>query len=286
MQEESVTANVLPLSGKSSSKSPDGPSDKEKSRVDLETVTTPFNTVRVRRTGERVDLEVEGATFATWHPRHLLTGYSWDALTCGSLLRSDGPPASVLVLGLGGGTVTRQLRAALPTARLVGVEIDAGVVDLARRYMELDAQAVDVRVEDAYRFLAETSERFDAIVDDLFLTGPTDVVRSRVPAGETLDLLTSRLRDGGVLVANVITDLGEHRVVRQATRTAFLGRFAEVRVVAPPRGLNEIVVGGDRVLPRSSLDAWVPRFPDRHDRLRLAEVKVRLLRRRDDDTGA
>src|SRR5256885_722752 len=25
-------------------------------------------------------MDVEGATFATWHPRYVMTGYSWDAL--------------------------------------------------------------------------------------------------------------------------------------------------------------------------------------------------------------
>lgn len=247
---------------------------------ELESITTAYNTVAVRQAGERVDLEVEGATFATWHPRQLMTGFSWDALACGALLHGGGPPTSILVLGLGGGTVTRQLRALLPEARLVGVEIDAGIVDLARRYMHLDEQRVEAHIEDAYEYLARTTEKFDAILDDLFLTGPTDVVRTRVPDGSTLQLLRGRLAPGGVLVANLITDLGEHRSVRLAARRAFLGAFPSVRLVVPPRGLNEILVGGEDTRPRSVLDAYVGRFAEPHDQRRLREIVVKPLRRR------
>ena len=95
--------------------------------VELESITTPFNSVAARKIGERVDLEVEGATFATWHPKLVMTGYSWDALAVAALLRGDGPPTSILTLGLGGGTVTRQLRMLLPDVRLVGVEIDGAI---------------------------------------------------------------------------------------------------------------------------------------------------------------
>ena len=234
----------------------------------------------VVRVGDRVDLDVEGATYATWDPRHVLTGYSWDGLTLGCLLRHDGPPRSVLVLGLGGGTVTRQLRTLLPDVRLVGVEIDDGVVDLARRYLHLDDSGVEVHVADAYDFLATTTERFDAVIDDLFLTGTDDVVRARVPEGDTLALVRSRVADGGVVVANVITDGGAHAVVRQKTRAAFRAAFDSARIVTPPRGLNEILVGGERTRPGTTLKVWGARLPDAGDRDLLGKVKVAPLKRR------
>jgi predicted membrane-bound spermidine synthase len=248
--------------------------------AELESLTTQFNTVVVRRVGERIDMDVEGATFATWHPRHLLTGFSWDALAAAALLRGDGAPKSVLVLGLGGGTVTRQLRAMLPEARITGVEIDAGIIDLARRYMDLDAQRLDVHIEDAYGFLENTREKFDAILDDLFLTGPTDVVRSRTVAGGTMSLLKAKLQKGGVLVANLITDAGEHKTVRTESRRAYVETFASVRAVLPPRGLNEILVGGERTRPQSALSGYASCFAEPHDQRRLSEIVVKSLRRR------
>lgn len=243
---------------------------------EIERAVTAFNAVVVRRTGERVDLEVEGATFATWHPRHLLTGYSWDALTAGCLLRAGGPPRSVLVLGLGGGTVVRQLRRLVPDVRLVGVEIDQGVVDLARRHMRFDELDVEVVVGDAYEYLAKAKERFDAVVDDLYLTGPDDVMRARAPAGDTLQLIRGRIAEGGVLVANLIVDEGEHLAVTRRTRKAFADAFASVKAVVPPRGLNEIVVGGDDVRGKSALKPYRDRLEAEHDRRRWGELLVRV----------
>ncbi len=251
--------------------------ERDRSLTELETITTPFNTVRARRIGARVDLDVEGATFATWHPQRCMTGYSWDALSVAALLGPK-PPSSVLVLGLGGGTTTRQLRQLLPQVRLVGVEIDAGVIELARRHMDLDSQRLEVHVTDAYAFLADSTEHFDVIMDDLFLCGPSDVVRTRIPQGETLALFQKRLTASGVVVANLITDVGEHATVRAATRAAFCSAFASVRVVVPPRGLNEVLVGGAVTRPRSSLAAYHTRLLEAYDRQRLTEIVVKPVR--------
>jgi predicted O-methyltransferase YrrM len=228
----------------------------------LEQRRTPFNTMAVVAVGERLDLDVEGATYATWHPGKLMTGYSWDALSMGCLLRAAGPPASILLLGLGGGTVTRQLRRFLPDVRLVGVEIDPGVIEIARRHLHLDDSNVEVNIADAYDFLENGTEKFDVIIDDLFLTGATDVVRSRVPSGETLDLVRSRVAPGGLVVANLITDTGDHALVRKQTRAAFRKAFGVTRVVTPPRGLNEILVGGDAVATGRALQLYAPLLGD------------------------
>jgi len=221
----------------------------------LETLTTPFNTMVVRKIGARIDLDVEGATYATWHPDAVLTGYSWDGLSVACLLGRQQRPRSVLLLGLGGGTVARQLLHFCPGVQITGVEIDPGVVDIARRHLHLDAR-VTVVVEDAYAYLARAAETFDVVIDDLFLTGATDVVRARVPEGDTLALLRKRLNPGGLVVCNLITDVGDHAAVRRRTRAAFRSAFDSARVVRPPRGLNEILVGGASVAAKSALKPY------------------------------
>lgn len=247
------------------------PKPKRARPVVVEELKTPFNTMSVVQTGDRIDLDVEGATYATWHPDEVLTGYSWDALSVACLLRHDGPPKSVLILGMGGGTVARQLQTFIPGVRVVGVEIDPGVVDVARRHMHMTA---DVHVTDAYEFLRTSTEQFDAVIDDLFLTGATDVVRARVPEGETLALVRSRVAPGGVVVANLITDMGEHSAVRARARAGYKAAFGHTRVVTPPRGLNEILVGGDRVRPGSALRVYAARLDNAVDRRWLESITV------------
>ncbi len=241
----------------------------------VETVTTPFNTMSVVVTGARVDLDVAGATYATWHPQALMTGYSWDGLSVGAMLVPTGKPRSVLLLGLGGGTVARQLLAFSPDVQITGVEIDPGVVDIAQRHLHLDPR-VRVVVQDAYDYLHASNERFDVVIDDLFLTGTEDVVRSRVPEGDTLSLLRAHTAPGGVVLCNLITDEGEHKDVRRRARRAFRDAFAEARVVRPPRGLNEILVGGDAVSGQSALSPLGSGL-SKSDRELLDAIKVKRL---------
>jgi predicted membrane-bound spermidine synthase len=247
----------------------------------LEAVATPFNTVAVVACGERVNMDVTGATFATWHPRHLLTGYSWDALAAACLLRADGPPASVLLLGIAGGTMARQLRALVPEAAITGVDIDREVIELARRHMALDEIGLEVVIGDALQFLVDTERRFDVVVDDLFLSGSTDVERSHIPPAERLALIRSRIVPGGLAVTNLITDAdGPHWIERKRARRAFVEAFPVVRVVTPPLGLNEILVGGERSRTAAALRAFAPRLAEPGDRRHLADIRVRRLRRR------
>jgi spermidine synthase len=245
----------------------------------LEAVATPYNRVAVVSSGERVSMDVAGATFATWHPRYLMTGYSWDALAAGCLLRGDGPPATVLLLGVAGGTVARQLRTLVPDAAITGVEIDPEVLGLARRHMGLDDYRMEIVVGDAVSFLASTSRRFDAIVDDLFLSGPKDVVRPSLPPAERLELIRDRLAPGGVAVANLIVDAaGPLRTERRLTRRAFVAAFATVRVIHPVHGLNEILVGGGRPATARALRRFAPRL-EKHDQRYLVGMRVDRLRR-------
>jgi spermidine synthase len=245
----------------------------------LEAVATEYNTVAVVSAGKRINMDVEGATFATWHPWLRMTGYSWDALSAACLLRQEGPPRTVLLLGLAGGTVARQLRSLVPEAAITGVDIDGAVVDLARRHMGLDELRIEVVIADADRFLTETERRFDAILDDLFLSGPLDVARQLPPVGERLALLRDRLTPGGIIAANLITDgVGHHQIVRRQVRRAFTETFPCVRVVRPLCGLNEIVAGAAEVRPGSALLPFTARLAETHDRYLFQGIRVHRLR--------
>jgi spermidine synthase len=251
-------------------------SQNEPTPVFVERRRTSHNLVDVWRAGGRIDLDVEGATLATWHPRRVLTGYSWDALTAACLLRGGGAPERVLVLGLAGGTMVRQLLHLRPATRVVAVEIDAGILELSRQYLRLGELDLEIVLDDAYAYLARTRERFDAVIDDLFLTGPDDVRRSRVPEGETLELLCRAVAPGGIVVANLITGPG-HTVVRRRARTAFRAAFPRVRTVVPQLGLNEILVGGQEVQTGAALAGAAAAFTTAHDRAAWQAIRVRRL---------
>lgn len=208
----------------------------------LEQICTPYNDVDViERVDGGIDLDVIGATHATWHPTERMTGHAWDALTAGALSALH-EPRSILLLGLGGGTVLRQLRAFLPHARMVAVEIDGEMVRLARTYMELDAVEAEVVEGDAYRFLEENTERFDVVMDDLYRCGDRDVERPRGISEASVRDMTRHMAPGGILVMNFVLGAG-HTLLHRAARSAFHQVFGSVRAFRPPLSHNEVLVG-------------------------------------------
>ena len=231
----------------------------------LDRLTTAHNTVTIEKIGRRIDLAVAGAIFATWHPTDYLTGYSWDAVTAGCLCRTGGPLRRVLLLGLAGGTVARQLRRLLPDLVIEAVEIDPDLVEVGNRHLHLVETGVRVHLGDAYRFLAGANPRYDAIADDVYLTGPDDVERPRLPSPHWVELLRARLAPGGIAVANFVTGGHHDRIYRNAL-AAFARTFPDVRIIEPPRGQNRILVGGVRLAPPAHVRAAGRAFPRARDR--------------------
>lgn len=120
-------------------------------------------------------LSVDG-TFASWYaPGAQTTRGVWDALAASLLLLPPERRCAVLVLGLGGGSAARVVRALAPSASITGVEYDAEVVAAAREHFDLDALHIEVIVADAREFLLRETRRFDFIIDDIFIGNAADV---------------------------------------------------------------------------------------------------------------
>lgn len=246
----------------------------------LESIQTPYNDVDVweNRDGS-IDFNVIGATHATWHPVRLLTGHAWDAITAAVLLH-PGEHRNLLMLGLGGGTVLRQLRHLLPDIAVTAVEIDPEMIRLARRHMELDQLNVEVIEADAFDFLARNLNRYDVVVDDLYRCGDHDVERPVAVTDTLLAEHARHLKPCGSLVMNFVVGRGHHSLHR-AARKAFLNRFPSVRAVRPPNSHNEVLVGATAGPPLKGPGALRPfqaSFVDETDQKYWKELRNLKLR--------
>jgi spermidine synthase len=153
-------------------------------------------------------------------------------------------PQRFLVVGLGGGTVTRALRALHPGAEIVNVEFDPEIVNMARKhfYFETD-ERMRVVVQDARRWLRGVEDRFDVIFLDAYHGG---YIPFHLTTREFLELVRERLAPGGAVCAN--TWMGQKLTDREsATYHAvfgdfdqFLGEYSSNRIiVAAPGELPE-----------------------------------------------
>ena len=241
----------------------------------LERARTEFQDVVVRGNSRQTELQVEGAVHA-WRHRDRFLSMAWGAMAAAALLRPAGPPRSILMLGLAGGTVFRILRHLLPVARLEAVEIDSGIVALGRRHMALDELNLRVHLADAKPWLARNRRRFDVVIDDCYLAGREDVFR---PHGLDEDVQADLLRalaPGGALVVNLVTGSG-HRRLQSAYRGWFRRHFDDCRGLTVPDSQNEILVGGDGLLGKRALGAWAGCFFHRDDLKKWSEIQARRI---------
>ncbi|MBE9576702.1 spermidine synthase [Flavobacterium proteolyticum] len=77
---------------------------------------------------------------------------------------------SILVLGVAGGSVIETLKKEIKfKGRITGVEIDADVIELAKKYFGLgNYNNVSIVNDDAFEFVLKTKEKYDLIIIDIF----------------------------------------------------------------------------------------------------------------------
>jgi spermidine synthase len=170
----------------------------------------------------------------------------WDALAAPLLLLPPTRRRTVLVLGLGGGSAARVVRAIAPRARIVGVEYSAQVLQAARRSFDLDALCVDVVRGDARRYLDRTRRRFDLVVEDVFVGSARSVRKPDWLPDPGLARAAHCLHPGGVLVSNSIDETAD---VARAMR----GLFPSTLRIDVEGYDNRVVVGGPRPVTARAL---------------------------------
>lgn len=242
----------------------------------IATVETTFQKVEVWRSAHQAEFRVAGAIHAWWQRERFLTGLAWDNIAAAALLRPSGPPQSILMLGLAGGTAFRVLRHLLPEVELVAVDIDPGIIDLAREHMHLEDTGIEIHLADAYAWLKKNKRRFDVVIDDVYLAGKTDVFRPQAWDPEHLETLRRAMAPGGLLAANLVTGEG-HRTMQSHSRRVLKAAFPIVRSVTTQQSLNETLVAGEDILSGHALKSWEPHFPERRDRALWDIIRVRKL---------
>ena len=109
-------------------------------------------------------------------------------------------PENALIIGLGGGTLTRYLKKYYPDLKIDNVEMDPVVVDVARKFFDFtESPSNQVFVMDGRRFLQKTDKKYDLIFLDAYYGG---YIPFHLLTREFLNLVKSSLSEKGVAVSN------------------------------------------------------------------------------------
>ena len=145
----------------------------------------------------------------------------------------EAPAPRVLVVGGGGFAVPKHVRELRPEARVDVVEIDARVIDAARRWFFAGEADAHVTCGDGFDFVrgaALRGEKYDFIALDAF-SGSSPV--ASLASSEAARAYAKLLAPGGALAANVVTLNGDASFLRDFQLTLD-AEFAQVDLIACP----------------------------------------------------
>lgn len=159
-------------------------------------------------------------------PQHLVFNYT--KLLFSGLLAIDNPK-KVLVIGLGGGTMSNALHQLYPGIEVDNVEIDPAVLNVARDYFGFfENENIRSYVRDGRIFIKRAllkKQQYDWIILDAF---NGDYIPEHLLTKEFLEEVKSALAPDGILTANTfsISELYAHE---SATYQAVFDHFYNVR---------------------------------------------------------
>jgi len=147
----------------------------------------------------RLELNEGQATHSLYRPGSYLTGGVWDGYLVAPFAVRDRPPRRVAILGNAAGTTARAYGRYFPRAEVDGVEIDAELTELGRRYFDLRNPRLEVHHVDARPWLRTSDGGFDAILVDAYRQ---PYIPFYLTTEEFFELVRDRLAPGGVVVVN------------------------------------------------------------------------------------
>lgn len=149
-------------------------------------------------------------------------------------------PESLLLLGLGAGSIVSVLRKELNmTTRITGVEHDDLIIQLAREYFGIDRYTgLTIVHEDAAVFVVTNDQKFDCIVIDLFHDRD---VQEKFIQRSFLDHCFRHLSENGILIFNYIAATKMQRIGFEELKRNFIALGREFRVLELLRE-NKVIV--------------------------------------------
>jgi spermidine synthase len=162
-----------------------------------------------------------------------------------------GQVASLGLVGLAAGTIARQYTAAFGPIPIDGIEIDPGIVDIGRRYFDMNEPNLNVIVQDGRWALAHSKHTYSVIGVDAYRL---PYIPWNLTTKEFFQDVRAHLTSDGVLVINVGRTFTDRRLI-EAMAGTLEAVFPSVYVVDIPDTFNSILYATVQPTQASNLSA-------------------------------
>jgi spermidine synthase len=204
-----------------------------------------YNYIQVVRVGEQMQLVLnEGfAVHSIYDPHQILTQGPWDYFMVAPYFNK--PPFTqsqvhnACIVGLGAGTIPRELTAAYGPIPIDGVEIDGTIVDIGRQYFHMNEPNLHVIVQDGRYYLRTTSKKYDIIGIDAY---QQPYVPFQLTTVEFFQEVRAHLTPTGVTVINAGRTSKDFRLVEALAQT-MRAVFPNVYIIDTQSFTNSLIIG-------------------------------------------
>lgn len=219
-------------------------------------VESAYNYIQVvDRDSRRVLMLNEGqAIHSVYWPGHVLSGGIWDYFLLAPYFSSlPGPEEieSLCIIGLAAGTAAKEYTIIYGSIPIDGVEIDPEIVEVGRRFFDMNEPNLNVIVQDGRYFLAQSDSKYDIIIADAYRQ---PYIPFHLATREFFDLALKHLNSGGVVVINVGRTASDFRLVDVLAATMDQV-FDTVFILDVPGDSNSLVIGTEQETSLESLHA-------------------------------
>lgn len=182
------------------------------------------------------------AIHSIYDPAGTITGGPWDYFTIGPFFNHGEQPGdvrSVALIGLAAGTMAKELTLAYGPIPIDGVEIDPKIVEVGRKYFDMNEPNLNVIVQDGRYFLSTTSKQYDIVGIDAYRQ---PYIPFHLTTREFFDQVQSHLTPDGVAIVNAGRTETDYRLVDVIAST-MKSVFPNVYLIDVGQYTNTIVIG-------------------------------------------
>lgn len=230
----------------------------------------------VRIAGNSVRLYTDGVFHSQFNANNPISGSVWDLLMLPAFFHKPGCIRRVLVLGVGGGAVIRQLNHYVHPQEIVGVELNHTHIQIARRYFGVTGKQARLVHGDAIAWLQNyEGPPFDMIIDDLFGESDGEPARAIDANVWWFRQLLKHLSPEGLLVMNFISQ-DELKDSAYFTNQNIRRRFGSAFRFVIPRYENVVAAFLRPVFTSRTLRNNLITIPELDPRRRSSRLQYRI----------
>jgi spermidine synthase len=195
-------------------------------------------------------LEINGTSYlrlnegqgihSEYNPQTLEYGGPWQQFLVGPFFYANHQPEDIkriAIVGLAAGTTARQAAAVFPNVVIDGIEIDPKIVDVGRKYFDMNLPNLNVIIQDGRWGLASSPEKYNLICVDAYRP---PYIPPHLTTREFFLIAADHLTPDGALAINVGRAPGDRRLINGLATT--LGTiFPSLYVIDIPNTFNSMI---------------------------------------------